>query len=400
MLRLLALPLALGLGCAPESPEPAEAGPTGYVLGSVVITPDGRTSYFQVLDDLEPDAPITNEGAVETPGNSVMMVHGADVFVGLADEPVWVRYTVDAAGQLSETGRVSFAGQGLRRIEFGNVVVDDDLAVTVSAERFVAIVWNPRTMRILRTVDLAHLRRSNFILETFTTSAHDGLVYIPGRWGNVPAGRVYHAVSMTILDPRAGVVMGIAEDERCASGGRPVFDADGIAYVMGDGRNLSAQMIANSGGEPAEPTCLLRILPGATEFDPEWHVEIPSLTGGLDAATELELAEAGTGVGFSWMFHPLLLPEGFEVVDFTFWEFPVFELWQIELSETPTARPVEGVPFGVLGFLGSPVDGKLYAGVGDTETSVVYEVDPATSSGAIKFEMDGYLRGLYRLGAE
>ncbi|MEN0061218.1 MAG: hypothetical protein AAGA48_03655 [Myxococcota bacterium] len=398
------LPLVLSFvawfGCAvepepePESPEPTSVG---YALGSVVITPDARTTYVQVLPDLDPRMPITNAGAIESPGNGVLMSYGSDVFIGQPDSPVWVRYTADDNGAFTETGRISLANQGLRRVEFGNTIIDDELALTISAETFTAVVWNHRSMTIERSIDMSHMRRNNLILENFSTSAHEGLVYIPARWGNVLTATVYHAVSMTIVDPRAGEIVAIAEDDRCASGGRIVFDADGYGYVMGDGRNLSAQVAAKGGGAPAAPTCLLRIPPGGTEFDPDWHVEIPSLTGGLNAATELEFAEQGTGVGYTWMFHPEMLPKDFEIVDFEFWTYPVFELWQIELSETPSAKPVANVPFGILGFQGASVDGKLYVGVGDTAQSTVYEIDSEAAAGTPRFEMDGYLYGLFGL---
>lgn len=393
--------LSLWAACTAETePEATNPAPPieGYALGSVVINPEGRTTYLQVLSELDVDDPITNAAAVEASGNSVLLGRGPDVFVGLSDAPEWVRYTVSPDGSIAETGRLSLAGEGLQRIDFGNAIIDDELAISVSGLAYTAVVWNTTTMTIERTIDLSHLQRDDFGLENFSTVAHEGLVYIPGRWANFLAARVYHGVSVTIVDPRSGTVVGVAEDERCASGGRVVFAPDGYAYVMGDGRNLSAQVIAASGGPPAEPTCLLRIPPGGTDFDPDWHVEIPSLTGGLNAATELEHVVQGNGIGYTWMFHPELLPEGFEIVDFEFWTFPVFELWQIELGETPSARPVADVPFGILGFQGAAVDGKLHVGVGDPQRSVVYEVDADTAMGTPRFEMDGYLYGLFDLG--
>lgn len=369
----------------------------GYVLGSVVITPDGRTTYFQVIEDLDAGEPITNANAVEAAGNGVLMTRGRDVFLGLAESPEWVRYTVGEDGSLAETGRLSLAGRGFSYVDYGNTILADDVAVSVSSEVLEAVIWDPSTMEIVRTVPLPHLAREGYSTEVWTTIGEDGLVYIPVRWSDWNGGRIYPGVATTIVDPVAGAIVGVAEDDRCASGGRVVFGDDGYAYVLGDGRTYSSHMFANAGGEEAAPSCLLRIAPGETDFEADYHVEIPSLTGGLEVATELETAQQGSGTAFAWMFYPDELPDGVEPVDFGFWSYPAFKLWQIELGDAPTAREVEGAPFGVIGFSGAAVDGKHYTGVGDAEQSVVYEVDPATGEAVEKFTMDGYFYGLSRL---
>lgn len=371
--------------------------PDGYVLGSVVITPDGRTTYFQLLDDLDVAEPITNESAIEAAGNGVILVHGRHIFLGLAESPEWIRYTIGEDGVLSESGRMSLAGQGMSYIDYGNAILSDEIAVSVSSESLLATLWNPSTMEITDTIELPHLARDGYSVEVWTTLGVDGKIYIPTRWSDWEGGRIYPLVQTTIIDPVAKQIVGVAEDDRCASGGRILFDEAGYGYVMGDGRSYSAHMFDNAGGAPAAPNCILRIAPGETDFEEDYHVEVPSLTGGYESVSELEAAEQHKSTAFSWMFHPEQLPEGVEPVDFGFWSYPAFKLWSIEVGDTPTAREVEGIPFGVLGFGGSSADGKLYVGLGDTERSVVYEVDPETSSASERLTMDGYFYGLYRL---
>lgn len=385
--------LSLLLACTPDDDAPKGAS-DGFVLGSVVITPDGRTTYFQVVPEL--DGEVTNEAAVEAPGNGVILSRGRDVFLGLAESPEWVKYTVAEDGTLAETGRLSLANEGFSYVDYGNVLVSDEVAVSVSSASLVAVVWNPRTMQIVRTIPLPHLQRDGYDVEVWTTVAQDGLVYVPSRWSDWTGGRIWPGVQTTILDPVAGEIVAIATDDRCASGGRAVRGDDGYTYVMGDGRSYSAQMFANAGGDPAPANCLLRIPPGETAFDPDWSVEIPSLTGGLEVATELETPAPGSSTGFAWMFHEDELPDGVEPVDFGFWGYPVFGLWRLALGDEPTAAPVEGVPHGVLGFGGSAVDGNLYVGLGDTEQSVVYEVSP-DGEARETLTMDGYFYHLARL---
>ncbi len=370
----------------------------GYVLGSVVISDnDMRTTYVQVVKELT--GHITNDNAIEAPGNGVLLARGNSFYLGLAEEPTWVKYTVDADGNIEQAESLSFLNQGMTYIDYGNVIVDDETAVTVSTEAFKAIVWNPKTMTIKGTIDLGHLQQDGYALETWTTTAKDGLVYVPGRWANWNTFSVRPAVSLTVLDPETLKEVGTAEDDRCASGGRVVWSDDGYGYVMGDGRNYTIQMAANAARTEPPQNCLLRIAEGAIDFDEDFFVTIPSLTGGLESATELETAQQGSGIAFAKMFYPDQLPEGMEAVDFSFWGEKVFKMWRIELGDEPKAVEVEGMPFATMGFSSVELDGKLITGESpDGAISEIYEVDPKTNVGVKTFTMDGSFYGVFRLG--
>ncbi|MCW5808219.1 MAG: hypothetical protein KIT31_38070 [Deltaproteobacteria bacterium] len=388
--------LSLAAACGDDDHQPPTTA-TSYALASVVIDAEGtRTTYVQVVDGL--DGPFDNARAIELPGNGVVMAHGPHIFVGLAEEPTWVRYTVDATGKVAESGRLSLLNTGVTYIDYGNAIVDDNTAVTVLSEVPSAIIWNPSTMEITGEIDLPHLVREGFSVEVWTTVARDGLVYIPGRWADWEGGRIYPGVSTTIIDPVAKSIVAVAEDNRCASGGRAVFDEAGDLYVMGDGRTYSIHMFANARGETAPDNCLLRIKAGQTTYDPDYFYTIPSLTGGRQSIGELESPANGSGIGFAKMFHPDHLPPGVEPVDFAFWSVPAHKLWRLELADPPRAVEVQGIPFSTVGFEGSALDGKLYTGEGgDTQSSQVYETDPATNTAVLRFTMAGYFYGLYRL---
>jgi hypothetical protein len=101
------------------------------------------------------------------------------------------------------------------------------------------------------------------------------------------------------------------------------------------------------------------------------------------------------------MFYPEKLPPGVEPVDFDFWSVPAHKLWRIELGDPPTAKEVIGIPFSTIGFGGSALDDRLYSGESpDGNTSDVYETDPTTNQARLRFRMDGYFYGLYRLDEE
>lgn len=264
------------------------------------------------------------------------MASGRHLFVGMTDEPTWVRYEADERGRLQETGRISFLNLGATRIDYGNAFVDEQTIVTT-----------------------------------------------------------------TIVDPEALEVVGVAEDDRCASGGRIVFDEAGYGYVMGDGRNYSIQMFANAASEAPPENCLLRIASGQTDFDEDFFFSIPDLTGGLEAITEIETGVQGSGVAFAKMFYPDRLPDGVAPVDFDFWGETAQKKWRLVLGDQPIAEEVKDAPFSAIGFTGTSFGGKLYVGESaDGVTSDVYEYAPDTNTARLRFSLDGYLYGLYELEVE
>jgi hypothetical protein len=374
----------------------SEAPPSRFVLASITIDADGnRVSYTQIVDHLS--GSFDNSTAIEAPGNATFLTRGSDFFYGLAESPTWVRYSTEG-GSFTETGRLSFANFGLTYMDFSNVIVDADTAVSVLTEAAVAVVWNPTTMSVEGTIDLSSLVRDGYSLEAWTVAAHDGLVYIPGRWADWEGGKILQRMSLTILDPKARSVVAVAEDDRCGAGGQVTFDSRGYAYMMGDGRNQMMQVFSAARGEPVVPNCLLRIAPGATDFEEDYFFEIPALTGGLDSMTELQSATRTDGIGFALMEYPDRISADLDQVNFEHWDTPAYKMWRIVLGDTPTAEVVDGANFSVVGFSPASVAGKLYNPESeDGSESRVYEIDPATNTATLRFTMDGYFAGLLPL---
>jgi len=411
--KLAALGACLALvGCGSED----DAGPQNrpapkttkgsIVLASVEIAPNGnRMTYVQTVESIEHKT-YRNDDAIEIPGHNVLLSHPPHLFVGLMERPVWQRYTLQEGGGIKLDGEMSLAAVGANYLDYGNAIVDAETAVSVLGELAIAVVWNPSTMEIKGTIDLGHLRRDGYSLETYNLAVHEGRVYIPGRWADWIAEVIYPGVSITIVDPHEMKVVGVAEDDRCTSGGFVVFDPEGYGYVLGDGRNLCAQVFAAEANKdieneedklPIVPTCLLRIPPGGTDFEEDFYFSIPELTGGLEAIGEIETAVQGSGVGFAKMFYDELLGREPDP-NFGFWSEPVHKVWRIELGDEPVAVEVEGAPFAGLGFTGSRYEGRLYTGeTPDGQVSEVYAIDPDTNTATHAFTIDGYFVGLHEL---
>jgi hypothetical protein len=381
---------------AGENSDPSTSpAASRFVLASITIDADGnRTSYAQIADELS--GHFDNASAIEAPGNATFLTRGSDFFYGLAESPTWVRYSTQ--GGFTETGRLSFLNFGLTYMDFSNVIVDAETAVSVLTGPAVAVVWDPTAMSVKGTIDLSHLVRDGYSLEAWTVVAHDGLVYVPGRWADWEGGRILQRMSLTVLDPASMSVVAVAEDDRCGAGGQVTFDSRGYAYMMGDGRNQMMQVFAAARGEPVVPNCLLRIAPGGTDFEDDFFFEIPTLTAGLDSMTEMQSATLTDGIGFAMMEYPDRISPDLDQVNFEHWDTPAYKMWRIQLGDAPTAEVVEGANFSVVGFSPAAVAGKLYNPESeDGSESSVYEIDPQANTAVLRFTMDGYFAGLLPL---
>lgn len=252
-----------------------------FYLTIVTFGTEGeRTTYVKTVDSL--DGAVTLDDAIEVPGNGVTEIFGGSVYVGAAESPTITRYTPDVDGDLVEDGVVNFAAQGLTRYPFGSAIASSTRAFAVDSETFQIVVWNPTTMTYSESIFLNEIPgvvRDDIPAEFWTTSVHGGRLYVPVRYVDWTPGaeRVPSIVKLVIIDAATLDVLGVAEDDRCANGGQPTFDAAGNAYVLGDGRNWSAELYACLADQPVPSSCLLRINAGETDFDAGYFVDVASI---------------------------------------------------------------------------------------------------------------------------
>lgn len=377
----------------PGSTQPNPTPGQGYIVGGVVITDAGRTTYVRHAPALTGHLKL--DQGIETPGNAVYLVEGRFVYIGQSESPTWIKYELTPNGQFEERGRLSLQSFGMTSIDFGNAMVDSSTAVSISSDALKAIVWNPTTMAITGTIDLAHMKQEGFDLENWSVVVNNGKVYVPGRWVNWDKAEVLQKVMTTVLDPKTLKVDAIAQDDRCASGGEIIFDQAGNGYVMGDGRTYSWQMFAHAKQTPVPRNCILKIPAGATDFDPNYIKYVADLTGGLESISEMQGVGVNNAVGFAKLFYPDKLPAGVKPIDFKFWNENAHKLWRFNLGDNPTAQEITGSEFSAIGFSGKASEGSYLIGESFDKgaTSTVFRVDVATNSMAPAFTMDGYFFG-------
>jgi len=383
------------LGCTDAGGE-ADLGKATelYSVGSIVQNPEGRTLLIQTLRTL--DADIDNGAAIEFAGNSRHWAHGGAVYIGLSEEPTIEKYVPNDAGELIPSGRVSFLSYGLTSIPAGHVFLSDTKAYLFAEGQYLVLVWNPSTMEIEGQIDLSDLQMDGYDIELWSVTGAGNRVYVPLRHVNFDAGEILHRVSLVQIDAERDEVVAVAHDDRCVGAGEPAVTEDGAVYVLADGRSYLAQVYAMQRMETPPTTCVLRVLPGETSFDPGFHVEIPSLTGGRDAVTSLWYV--GGGVGFAKMFYPERLAPGADTSGYDLWFNPVFKLWRIHLGDQVSAEEAEGAPFSMLAFGGVSLGESLFIGeTQDASTSTVYEARRDTNQSEARFQMQGVMRDLHRL---
>jgi hypothetical protein len=392
---LIALCATVLSGCGDESKTTQPDVATElYSIGAIVQNPEGRTLLVQTLGSLDHD--IDNSRALEFSGNARHWSNGGAVFIGLAEEPTIEKYVPDSSGALVSAGRVSFLSHGLSAIPAGNIFLSETKAYLFAESQYQVIVWNPSTMEITGEIQLSSLKMDGYDIELWRATRAGSRVYAPLRYVNFDAKEILHRVSLVDIDADRDEIIAVAHDDRCVGAEEPAILDDGSVYVLADGRSYLAQVYAAAQKQEPPKNCILRMLPGQTSFDPDFHVEIPSLTGGKDAASALW--HTGVGVGFAKMYHADKLAPGADASGFQFWMNPVFKLWRVTLGQTPIAEEVQGAPFSMLAFGGQIIDGKLF--IGETEnaqTSTVYEVDPVANQARARFTMQGAMRDLYRL---
>lgn len=386
------------LGTCTEPSVYTGEGPL-YSLGAVIQAPSaGRTLYVQALKGL--DQFVGTQIATEIAGNARSMSYGGATYVGSATGAEITKYIPNADGKLvpSCAPRINLSEFGLTAIPFGNVFVSETKAYLFAEAQYKVIVWNPKTMEVTNTIDLAHLKKEGYVVELWVGTVKGNKAYVPLRYvnySNPNAFKFANESNLVVIDTTNDTVAPVIHTDACTAAGQPAILDDGTIYMWADGRSYLAQSAAKAAGETPPKTCIVRIRPGETRFDPNYLVDIAAVTGGHDAATQF--FHVGNGLGYAKvLYNDRLTKEkypGFEI-----WSEKAFKYWQFQLGDTVTAKEVQDVPFSVIAFGGYVIDGKYIACESENNaTSSCLEFDPAAARAKERFQMQGLLRELFRL---
>ena len=240
LLASLALLAAAPLGCGNDNEKDEDGGGGAggnaattedpkYVVGSVVFSPEGETSYLNIVDSLEPQT-LDYEKALELPGWADLWTHEGFLYVTSRENSTVTKYTITDANDFVEEGKISFTGYGEVDVAFwSNTFVAADKAYMINGTGNY-VIWNPLTLEITGELELPELpEHAPFLLRAGTLDRsnviRDGKLYQPMYWSDAdyaqfsPDSRVVvidiatDSVDEVIDVPCAGIDIGTKDDD-------------------------------------------------------------------------------------------------------------------------------------------------------------------------------------------
>ncbi len=359
------LPLALALGslafvaCDDEGDSSGAGGeggaaaePTGSAVAvlSRACTPEDCLSYLKVyesLDAIRAEGTLDRTTALEVSYSQGRVFNGSIYLFSRGEQPTVTRYSVEADLSVTERETVSFANTGTTVFcEICNVFGSQDLAFHIDATAGVLVSWNPTTMLLEEISEVPETitnRLPGGYADVLFPRVFDGRAFYNAGWSNYEIPEVLEEagiVAFDVSDPTPELEL--LTDERC--GGTwamaPFADEEGNVYAMGDW-NAGYYQIGVLDPVSA-PACLLRIRPGAHEFDPDYYVNLLEV---LDArAVRNAFAMAGGKLLVSILPSDAEAPsaDDIEADPWAFYSLANFRFVILDV-ETLAVTPVEGL---------------------------------------------------------
>ncbi|MCU0673399.1 MAG: hypothetical protein MUE69_11470 [Myxococcota bacterium] len=320
--------VALALACSGDD-EPTlevDAGPrSGVVFFSLTEGPEGRTGYLRELSSLDVGE-VDNADATEITGNARVYVPGdGRVFVGSGEAPTVTEHVRDERGRLVPRRVVSLASFVSGGAPFGHVFVSADRALLFADD---VVIWNPTEMILEGTTSLDDAVREGRAPSAGVGVRRGDRLYVPVSYAPFP--NVDDRMYVLVLDAE-GAVIDVLEDDRGQQTGALELADDGTIYVASD----NGYVLPRFGTELVRPSVVLRILPDADGFDPEWSIDLRAATGG-DDATGFEYV--GGDRGFVLVHERALVPAGAEEDPRLHYESRSSRWWSLDLTSGEASR--------------------------------------------------------------
>lgn len=379
--RLRGLPLLaaalLATGCGDEVTvvmQNLEAGPL-YAIMYEVYDQENSTSYLSVLDSLDEEIDLSVAREYGS-GRAFIQGYNGWLFVGDSESPTVTRYSLADDGALVQEDTISFANYGLREGQF-----DSWNATFISPEKayladFVeagnTIVWNPTTMEIIGEIPApAELLRPGFRIEGTPAAVRDGLLFRTWGWVTEDDTAEYSTdFYLAVYDVETDELVDLVPETRCPVPGNLVdTDEAGNIYFSNWIWSVAGTLMRD-----APASCVLRIPPGETAFDPEWSLDYPDYTGGR------------AGAMFTYLQNDQALVSAFydertsfddETEPYSYVGSNNWRIWNVDL-ESGEGAPLDGLDFNGGAFTPVQFDDRLFlmvpGGEEDDYATQVFEV--------------------------
>jgi hypothetical protein len=395
---LLAGALSLA-GCAEDEPAdtggggtssspPASAGETGaggssppshLVVVSERESPEASLQYLHVLDAWPQDGKLDYKAAIEL--GEFVNVHamGDAVFVHQPVDATVRKLVVRADGTVDVDVTISFADYGVAGYAGDMIYVSATRAFLLDEDAGQLVAWNPEAMEISGATKLPEqaLSRDGLAAQISRGIALGGQAFVAASFRDWTTLSYYDAAAVGIFDATADEPqLRIIEDDRCASTVASPFDGeDGFAYVVSDAA-LGFDALANP-TQTRKALCVLRIEPGAGEFDPDFFVDLKQALNspGFYAAHPMKDGKLLVNV---WASDVPLETVADPNDSGWYWDYPPYFEYAIVDLASGTSTPINDVPRAAVQWsITLRVDGDVYVQTYRDDTgSDLQRVDP------------------------
>lgn len=349
---------------APGSGGSDSSGAEGDYL--VVVTeresPEANLQYLHILDGWPASGEVEYARALEI--GEFVNVHtmGDAVFVHQPEDASVRKLVIGPDGAIDDDQTVSFAMYGVTGFSGDMVYVSPSRAYFVDETAGQIVTWDPGAMEVLGSAAIAEeaLSRNGLAAQLSRGIALEGQGFVASSWRNWETLAYHDVAAIGVFDAAATEPeLQLIEDDRCASTVTTPFDGgDGFVYLVSDAA-LGFDALANP-TRTEKALCVLRMRPGAGEFDPSFFVD---LKGALESpgfyathpmkdgkllvnvwAPDVQLDSVATPNDSSW-----------------YWEFPPYFEYAIVDLEEGTSTPVPNLERAAVQWsLTLRVDGDTY----------------------------------------
>jgi hypothetical protein len=351
-------------GASPgDATETPPAAGNVYAMTVHAFGPDITTSYLVTLQSVDEGSVMDLDTAIELPAfaNVAGIAGEPFVWLGYGGEPTLERWDLRPDGRLEPGPRLNFANLGASEVspDAQGAFISMDLAAVPNQQTGELIFWNPTTMEIVGTLNLEIPARDGIPpLVRSTTPRADGSLVLSYYYIS-PEGEFADGAGIVVVDPSGPSVIARDEWAGCDYNYARATD-DGTIYLTVGAQWIQRRLIYADGPYLAQP-CLLRILPGATEFDRDFDPNtLAGLSGGRAITGNLEPVNAGEAFFVAWQEELMgtpFTPENYDDVRGTTAAFKWYH-WDMASGQ---ATEVPGDPFAALPTV-YPVDGRqLYS---------------------------------------
>lgn len=349
----LLLSAALLASCSnDESDEKANPDARYVVAARIFPADDGpATSYLHVVESLDASNTLSTDTALELGGSAKLFAIPQHNWfaVGSGEEPTITRYTLEN-GKLEAGKAISLQPYGVTDLWDTLYVVSPTKAYYPDRANAQLIIINPKDMSVDGKIDLIDTAREGYLaLYGYEPVVRDGKLLITVGWFDWNDDRVLPETGLVEIDTEQDLLANFNVDARCGGVTRPITLDSGDSYLVSSALAAAADLA----GRPSNKPCALRIRKGANQLDPDYALDLTTLSGG--AAVGEPVPSDGKHILLRVLDDSLLsgeLDASWKVTGQEAWSW-----WSWDVAGESAAR-IEALPFSTSDVAWFTVDGN------------------------------------------